>query len=296
MPAYNEEESIAGVIVRAKRFADKVFVCDDGSSDATAEIARQLGAQVFAHDRNSGYGAALATLFDEARREKADIFVTLDADGQHQPEEIPVLVKPIIDGEADIVIGSRFLTDSHVAAPMYRQAGVKVITRFTNLVSNESITDSQSGLRAYNRRALDSLTLGEMGMGASTELLVKSQKAGLRIAEVPVNVLYNEDSSTHNPLYHGLDVVLATVKHVSIRHPLMFYGIPGISLLGIALGFWYWAAEAYITTKTLMISVSLLAICCTLVGAMLMTTAVILWVVISVVRGGTATKGKDPRK
>lgn len=109
IPAYNEERTIARTILMAQRHVDKVVVCDDGSTDMTAHIARQLGADVATHTTKKGYGAAIQTLFRTARALDADIMVTLDADGQHNPGEIPAMVAPILERKADVVIGSRFL-------------------------------------------------------------------------------------------------------------------------------------------------------------------------------------------
>jgi len=109
IPAYNEEGSIAGVVVQARKYVDRVVVCDDGSVDLTGAIAEGLGAVVVRHGRNLGKGAALRSAFLRARELGADVVAMLDADGQHDPEEIPGLVEPILKGEADMVVGSRYV-------------------------------------------------------------------------------------------------------------------------------------------------------------------------------------------
>jgi len=282
IPAFNEERTIAGVVVRTMKFVDRVVVCDDGSGDLTGEISGGLGAVVVRHERNMGYGAALRSLFAEALRLGADVVVTLDGDGQHDPEEIPRLVERLEAVDADIVIGSRFLEGGGSEAPGWRSAGIRLITE---LASNGlEVTDAQSGFRAYSRRALESLVLTEEGMGVSTEILLKAGKKGLRVAEVPVRVSYFESSSTHNPVMHGLGVVLSTVKHLSIRRPLLFYGVPGFISLMTAFVFGVWTLQIYAATRRIVTNIALIAFGATMVGLMLMTTAVILWVVISVVR------------
>ena len=120
IPAFNEEGRIASVIVRARRRVDAVVVCDDGSGDLTGEIAEGLGAVVVRHGRNLGKGAALRSAFLRARELGADVVVMLDADGQHDPEEIPGLVEPILKGAADMVVGSRYAEGSKTDAPLYR--------------------------------------------------------------------------------------------------------------------------------------------------------------------------------
>ena len=285
IPAFNVERSIGSVIVRTLKHVDRVIICDDGSMDLTGEIAENMGATVVRHERNLGYGAAIASLFKEARSIGSDVLVTLDADGQHNPNEISSLVEPILTDKADVVIGSRFLREEDSdLIPGYRKIGLKMITGLASGGSNGAVTDSQSGFRAYSRKALEKLDLTEMGMGVSTEILLKVADNGLRVAEVPVRITYDENSSTHNPLVHGLDVVLSTVKHLSMRRPLLFYGIPGLLSICIAAVLWAITLGTFTATRTISTNVTLVALSATIVGLMLMTTAIILWVLIGVVR------------
>jgi len=283
IPAFNEERTIGGVVVRAMKHVDRVVVCDDGSVDLTAEIAGGLGAVVVRHERNTGYGAALKSSFKEAFRLGADVVVTLDGDGQHEPGEIPRLLERLKEGDVGIVIGSRFLEGGSSDAPKWREAGIKLIT---DLTSNDEfkITDAQSGFRAYSREALESLILTEEGMGVSTEILLKAGENGLSVAEVPVSISYREGSSTQNPVVHGLGVILSTVKHLSMRRPLLFYGLPGFISMCIAGVFWVITLRKYAIAHTISTNVTLIALSATFVGLMLMTTAIILWVLISIVR------------
>jgi len=285
IPAYREEGSIAAVVLGARRYVDEVMVCDDGSDDMTGSIAEELGATVLRHERNLGYGRALTTLFMESLEHGADIIVTLDADGQHDPSQIPDLIKALKETEADIAIGSRFLQEDQ-KTPEWRRRGIKLITDLTSNGEND-ITDAQSGFRAYTREALESLNLTEEGMGVSTEILLKAQNKGLKIAEAPIKVSYRQDSSTRNPVVHGLFVVLSTVKHLSMRHPLLFYGVPGVAAFGIAAFFWAWTLQIFSTQKRVVTNLALIALGSTLTGLILSTTAVILWVLISVVREKT---------
>ena len=284
IPAFNEERTIASVVVKAMRHVDKVIVCDDGSTDLTGEIAEKLGAEVMRHERNQGYGAALSTLFEKAREINADILVMIDADGQHNPDDIPKLLTPIINGEADIVIGSRFIGKTREKIPRYRKFGIKVITKLTKTASYNNITDAQSGFRAYNRKAIEKIHISEAGMGASTEILIKAKENNLKITEIPIKINYDKDSSTQNPVSHGIDVILSTVKHMSMRRPLLFYGLPGFISLLIAIFFWVWTLQIFATTRQITTNIALIAIAATIVGLMLLTTAVILWVLISIIR------------
>jgi glycosyltransferase involved in cell wall biosynthesis len=209
--------------------------------------------------------------------------VILDADLQHDPNDIPKILSPILNGEVDIVIGSRTLNESNM--PRYRRMGLRVITKLANKVSYKDINDAQSGFRAYNRKAIHSIILTERGMGASTEILLRAKECGLKIKEVPIEINYDvERPSTQNPLVHGLDVVLSTVKQMSIRHPLLFYGLPGVISMLISLFFWIWTVQTFATTRQVITNVTLIAVASTLVGLVLLTTAMILWVLVSVVR------------
>ncbi|MEM2527966.1 MAG: glycosyltransferase family 2 protein, partial [Ignisphaera sp.] len=216
IPAYNEEKSIAKVVLKSRKYVDKVIVCDDGSTDMTGEIAEALGAEVIRHHKNMGYGAALESLFRRALDIRADIVVTLDADGQHNPEDIPRIIEPILRGEADIVIGSRFLS-SRSKMPAYRRIGVKIINSIFR-AGAKKISDTQSGYRAYSIKALSLVRPIESGMGASVEILLKAEQNKLRIKEIPIRIYYKvEQPSKVNPVVHALDVILTTLKHKSIR-------------------------------------------------------------------------------
>jgi glycosyltransferase involved in cell wall biosynthesis len=284
IPAYNEEKTIAKVVLKTKKYIDKVIVCDDGSTDMTAEIAEAVGAKVIRHERNKGYGAALASLFKAAREENALAMIILDADLQHNPDDIPKLLSPIIKGEADIVIGSRFLNGKG-ELPKYRSLGIKIITKLTKHVSYKNITDAQSGFRTYSREAIYSITPSEQGMGAPTEILLKAKEHGLRIKEIPIEIKYDiEKPSTQNPILQGLDVILSTVKQLSIKRPLVFYGVPGITTLLVAFFFWIWTLQIFTSTRQVITNIALIALGATIVGLILLTTAVILWVLISVIR------------
>ncbi|HID17259.1 TPA: glycosyltransferase family 2 protein, partial [Candidatus Bathyarchaeota archaeon] len=132
IPAYNEEETIAKVVIQAQKNVDKVIVCDDGSNDLTGVIAEGLGAEVLRHERNLGKGAALRSLFRRAEELGADVTVTLDGDGQHDPADIPRLVEPILRGEADVVVGSRYFGGEPAGEgmPRYRRFGLKAVDGF----------------------------------------------------------------------------------------------------------------------------------------------------------------------
>ena len=283
IPAYNEEKNIALIITKLKKITDSIIVCDDGSSDLTGEIARELGAIVISHPKNMGYGAAIRSLFLKATELDLDGLITMDADGQHRIEDVNSVFKPINDEVADIVIGSRFLDKKSEEMPNYRKVGIKIITKVTNLSIKEKLTDSQSGFRAYSKKALQKVIPSDVGMGVSTEILIKASNLELKVAEVPIKVHYDVDTSTHNPVSHGTSVILSTIKFTSIHNPLKFYGIPGIIFLIIGLGFIAWTIQIYVTSQQIITNVSLIGIGCIVLGAVLLMSAVILFSVVTVV-------------
>ena len=283
IPAYNEEKNIAGIISKLKKYTDSIIVCDDGSSDLTGDISEQLGAIVIKHSKNRGYGAAINSLFLKAKELESDVFLTLDADGQHRVEDIPIVTNPIIKNEVDLVIGSRFLDTKSEEMPNYRKVGIKIITKITNLSIKEKLTDSQSGFRAYSRKALQEITPTDDGMGVSTEILIKASNLELKVAEVPIKVNYNGKTSTHDPVSHGTSVILSTIKFTSIHNPLKFYGIPAIIFLIIGLSFVAWTVQIYAESQQIITNVSLIGIGCVVIGTVFLMTAVILFSIVTVV-------------
>lgn len=284
LPAFNEEKNIAQMIVSLQKNVDGVLVCNDGSSDLTGEIAEKLGAIVINHSKNLGYGAAIKSLFSKAKELNLDVLVTFDADGQHRIQDLNQVLEPIENGDADIVIGSRFLGNDDSTVPKYRKVGIKTITSISNIAGDLKLTDSQSGFRAYNNKAIRSLHLSERGMGISTEILIKSSKIGLSIKEVPITILYEGDTSTHNSTSHGISVVMSTLKFVSIEHPLKFYGVSGACFLAIGLFFTVWALQAFTETRQIITNITLIGIGTTLLGAILIMTAILLYSLVNVVR------------
>ena len=283
IPAFNEEKNIGKVIISLKKIVNNIIVCDDGSTDLTKEIAEGLGAKVISHKKNMGYGEAIKSIFNEAKKNETDILVTFDADGQHRSEDIKSLTKPIIDQQAEIVIGSRFLKNE-TNMPNYRKVGVKVLTKVTNMSIKENLTDSQSGLRAYHKKVLQNINLTDSGMGISTEILIKGHQNKFKIVEVPIQILYGKDTSTHNPVSHGTSVLLSTIKYTSIQHPLIFYGIPGIIFLLVGLSFLLWTLQIYAEETRVVTNIALVGIGALILGAVLMISAILLYSLVSIVR------------
>jgi glycosyltransferase involved in cell wall biosynthesis len=287
IPAFNEAKKIVEVINKSKKYADGVVVYDDGSTDDTYQLATAAGATVIKSPKNTGYGTAIRALFQAAREQNADIMITLDSDGQHNPDHIPRLVEPLVTQNFDVVIGSRYLSkDDKEKVPRFRSLGIKTITKLTQSASYSGLTDSQSGFRAYNKNALTKINLFEDGMAVSTEILLRAREKNLLATEVPITVDYeSDDTSTHNPIAHGIGVLYSVLQYISLRHPLAFYGLPGIALLGVAAVFLknalhLFSTSGYVSTNMILISIGI-----AVVGVILLATAAIVYTLIALLRG-----------
>jgi polyprenyl-phospho-N-acetylgalactosaminyl synthase len=190
VPAYNEATVIRGVVDSLVRRHLRVIVVDDGSSDDTAEAAADSGAQVIRHAINRGAGAASQTGITHALRCGADVIVTFDADGQHDPDDIPLLVAPIVAGEFDVVFGSRFLS-VHSDIPFGRNIVLKMGVWFTRLISRVPVTDPHIGLRAFSRHAASELSITMDRFAHASEIIDQIHDRGWRFCEVPVSVSYS---------------------------------------------------------------------------------------------------------
>ena len=284
IPAYNEEKNIAGIISKLKNISNDIIVCNDGSTDLTANIAEDMGAIVVNHEKNLGYGGAIRSIFLKAKDLAADVLVTFDADGQHRIEDIDGVIAPILENQSDIVIRSRFLDDSEKEVPQYRKMGIKVITKITNATIKKELTDSQSGFRAYSKQVLNEISPSETGMGVSTEILIKASSKDFKISEVPIKILYGENTSTQNPITHGSSVIFSTIKFTSIEHPLRFYGIPSVIFMIIGFSFTYLAIQYYTEIGRLNTNLTIISAGTILIGVILLISAILLYSLVSVVR------------
>ncbi len=210
IPAYNEEDALANVINNTLQYVDKVIVVNDGSKDNTAEVAENAGAELINHPTNLGKGEALKSGFKAI--DDDSIIITIDGDGQHNPNEIPDLIKPIIEEGADLVNGSRYMNGPEENTPAYRRVGQKVLDIATNFSAGIKVTDSQSGFRAFSPKSLNVFRFKDTGFGIESEMLVDAAEAGLKIVEVPITVRYDVDGSTKDPITHGVGVLFNITK------------------------------------------------------------------------------------
>ncbi len=278
MPMFNEEETIGTVVTLSKDHVDTVICVDDGSSDASASVARDCGAVVHLHRINQGYGGALKTLFHLARERNATALVLLDSDGQHDPADIPKLLEPILRDDADVVIGSRFLEGVQSdEMPTYRRLGIKVITAASNLSSDLHVSDTQSGFRAFGRRALDRLRFDSDGMELSLEILEDAKEKDLRLVEVPIVVRYDvPKGSRFTALSHGFTVFSYALLSLSQKKPMLVFGLPGMGFLAAGTAFGMRAVNEVSRYTNIEVSPGVTSVWAGLLGISLIFTGLVL--------------------
>lgn len=274
IPAYNEERFIGSVVLQAYKHVDIVIVVDDGSTDATADIAKAAGAVVIEHERNTGKGSALNSAFIAARDFNPDVVVMLDADGQHLPDELTLVTKPVLAGEVDIVVGSRYLEETS-KVPKHRIWGHRAFNFITNLLSGVALTDTQSGFRAFSRRALHTITFQSKSFSVESEIQFLADDYDLKIAEVPITIEYL-DAPKRSVVAHGLIVLNGILHLVGQYRPLLFFGLLGGILLLFGLSLGSWVVHIYRHVQTVAIGYAMLSVLFINLGALIFFTGVIL--------------------
>ncbi|MFU1783587.1 glycosyltransferase family 2 protein [Haloarcula japonica] len=285
IPAYNEAGTIGSVVESAREFADTVLVVDDGSTDETVEAAQAAGATVYEHEHNVGYGGALKSIFEQAGRSDTDYLVVLDADGQHDPSDIPELIERQRESDAEIVIGNRFDESTETEMPLYRRFGLFTVNLMTNLslgifTPTNRIRDTQSGFRAYSQAAISSLasdsSIGDR-MDASTNILYHAHSNGYQIAEVPTTIDYDVEASNNlGPVEHGLTLVGNIIRTVEREHPIMLLGVPGVCFVLVGFVFTYLTMFNYLQSGTFPLGHALASTTFTITGILASFTGIIL--------------------
>ncbi len=229
MPALNAAATLAPMVAAIPRdWVDEVIVVDDGSTDATIEVARELGVRVIWHPHNAGYGANQKTCYLDVLQGDAEVVVMLHPDGQYEPSLIPDLIRPILAGEADLVLGSRMIVSGAARAngmPRYKIAANRLLTRIENRVMGTELTDLHTGYRAYSRRLLLGVPFlrNADDFSFDSEMLMQSAALGFRLAEVPASSRYSIETSSIGflpSLVYGVKTLRAAVALVLHRHGL----------------------------------------------------------------------------
>ncbi|HHN81215.1 MAG TPA: glycosyltransferase [Methanomicrobia archaeon] len=265
------------MIIKTRQYVHRVIVVDDGSDDATADIAKAVDAIVYKLPKNMGKSCALYKGFQLAGDE-CQYVVILDGDAQHNPDEIPRLLDPLLHEKADMVIGSRFLgTDSEHDIPLYRQVGQRILNVATNVGANTSITDSQSGFRAINMEKLRTVKCNSKDYNIESDMIHAFAQKGYRICEVPISVRYNIPFKHKKPPFaHGFGVLLGILNKIVYHKPLLFFGI-----LSVGAGIGFIASISYVihiyrTAGELLIGFSLVSMVLLLMAFMSFNTGVMM--------------------
>ncbi len=292
IPAYNESLVIGSVVLQALRHVDRVIVVDDGSKDTTAEIARLAGAEVIVMPKNGGKAHAMMAGFARAKDLGYETVVMLDGDGQHNPNEIPIVAAPVLAGEADLVIGSRFL-DIEADIPKYRVAGQKILNTATSLSCDFKSTDSQSGYRALNKKALENLNFISEGYNIESDMITHFASLSMKIAEVPISVTYEvPHKHKKHPVSHGLDVLTNIVGAIGYKRPILLFGFPGISMTIIGLTVGFMAFSEYYAISKFPYALTMVSALFLIMGMLLVTSGLIMNSILQIICNSQASHNK----
>jgi glycosyltransferase involved in cell wall biosynthesis len=272
MPAYNEEAYIGTMVLKCAKYADDVYVIDDGSTDSTVEIATLAGAKMISNGKHMGLGVSVQNMLNEASKiEGLDALVMLDADTQHNPIDIPDMIVPIAQGY-DLILGSRNNKD----IPFYRSVGNKILSLSSNYASSTKIKDTQCGFRCLSKKAIDSLDLKEKGMSVLSEMITQAVKQNLKIIEVPISVKYTKDGSTFNPIKMGGTILSRILYMISKRKPLAFFGVGGGITVGLGLLAGIIGYNKFMFNQVIPIGTFLIAMLLMIVGILSVFTGIML--------------------
>jgi glycosyltransferase involved in cell wall biosynthesis len=274
IPAYNEERYIGSVVLKTRQYVDEVLVVDDGSLDATADIASAAGAKVIRLETNSGKGMALNTGFEAARAMQPKVVVTLDGDWQHCPEQLERVIAPVLKGEADVVIGSRYLEKTS-DVPVQRVLGHMGFGLLINSTSGVSVTDSQSGFRAFSTVALESFTFSSSSFSVESEMQYLAADFQLRVVEVPITIRY-VDKPKRSVIRHGLIVLDGVLRLIGQHRPLLWFGMPAFICLLIGAVAALYATHQFNSANTLELGMILAAVILLFIGFLALFTGIVL--------------------
>lgn len=267
IPAYNEQETIEDVIYNTKRFVNKIIVVNDGSTDYTKQIAENAGAEVIDNIIKQGLGKTMKRGYQEALKQEADIIVQLDADGQYLASEIPSLIQPIINNEADLVLGSR-LEKIQYKMPILKRFGNKSFSLVLRILTGTDVKDGQTGFRAMRREVLET-AMPDNKYTYTQEMIIRTAEEGWRIKSVPITFVERVSGGSRlisHPFSYACRSWLIIIRTMRDYHPLSFFGIPGLLsilvglILGIALVYKFAITGAIGKTPTIILTALLIII------------------------------------
>jgi len=274
VPAYNEDRFLGSVVLKLRTLGYMVLVVDDGSTDSTVSVAESAGAIVVRHPVNRGKTAAVQTVFEHARKLDLSALVLLDGDSQHDPSDVERLVAPVLSGQADMVVGSRFI-GAPSEIPRWRVAGQHALTLATNLGSGLHVTDTESGFRAFSRRALDEMRFHGRGFSLEPEMQFEAKQRGWKVVEIPIQVHY-ELPLKRNPVWQGVHTLDAIFRLIAEHRPLLYFGTPGLVVFLAGVGLGYYVVRVYEATLQLAIGLALITVLLCILGVLTIFTGIML--------------------
>jgi len=277
IPCYNEAATIGTVVLKTKHHVDKVLVVDDGSEDDTAKIAIDAGAVVISHKKNVGKSSAIKTGFKYSIKNNFKYVITIDGDGQHNPDEIPNVLNDVINNGHDISIGTRFGFSTEM--PGWRKIGKRVLDYATSFGSGGNVTDSQCGFRAFNHKAIKYITpkLNGEAFNVESEQLIVANDSGLKVGKTRVMCKYKGlDTSTKNPTSHGFSVLKYVLWLVAERRPMLFITVPGFIMVILGLIFGIYTLQYYNQTHVFPIAYAILVSILLIIGVIGMFMGLVL--------------------
>jgi len=285
IPCYNEEATIGSIILKARQYVNEILVVDDGSIDDTARIAKNGGAIVISNKSNKGKSSSIKTGFKYALVNGFDYVITLDGDGQHNPDEIPVVLGNLLNNGYDISIGLR--AGKNTEMPKWRRVGKRVLDYATSFGNGGYVTDSQCGFRAFNKKAVNSLIdkLNGSAFSIESEELIKAHELGLGVAHTNITCKYkNLDTSTKDSASHGISVLSYVIWLIAEKRPLLFIGVPGFFMVLIGLFFGIETLQHYNETHVFPLSYAILVCIFLIIGVLAMFIGLMLNVLPNIIR------------
>ena len=234
MPAYNAERTLPGTFsLIPMEYVDEVILVDDGSNDATVEIAQKLGVRLIEHPKNAGYGANQKTCYREALKRSADVVVMLHPDGQHDPKLIPMMIEEIESGAADMVFASRFIEKGGAlrgGMPLYKFIANRFLTAYENLLFRTAISEFHTGYRAYSRRLLETIPFPKNSDGFifDQQVIFQCMHFGFKISEIPAVTVYSDETSSikfNQSIIYGLKTISLSMRYLLHKHSIVKYGL-----------------------------------------------------------------------
>ena len=266
IPAHDEDRFIGSLVLKLRADGHPVLVVDDGSNDRTAAVAEAAGAMVLRHERNRGKTAAVATAFARARELDVAALVLMDGDSQHDPRDVAAVARPVIEGRADMVVGSRY-GEVRSEMPAWRVLGQRTLTAAANIGSGLRLSDTESGFRAFSRRAIDEMRFRGSGFSIEPEFQFEARRHAWTVVEVAIGVHYGAGlPRKRNVVWQGMRTMNAILRLVGEHRPLLFFSLPGLVVFLAGVGLGLYVLRVYEESLQLAVGLAILTVLLCVLG------------------------------